>query len=409
MENQRVSFTDSLKNNMRQYAILIAFIAIVIFFAITTGGGLLKPDNIRNLINQNSYILILATGMILCILSGGNIDLSVGSVVAFVSASSGMFTVFWHLPPVIGLILGLGMGLLAGSWHGFLIAYVRIPMFIATLAGMLIFRGLNNMILNGQTIGAPDLFISIGSGALPNFIPVQIPNFINTMFGVTTGNPYLHFTTNVIGFVAATVLVVGMFISRMNKKRYNFPIETLGAFAAKAGILFVVINVFTLWLSASNGLPNVLILVTILVLVYTFITTKLVPGRHIYAMGGNEKAAELSGIKTKKVLFWVYANMGLMAAVAGIVYAGRLNAFSPLAGDGFELDAIAACFIGGASAKGGVGTVIGAIIGGLIMGTLNQGMSIMGIDIFVQAVVKGLVLLGAVAFDVMSKSRASSK
>jgi putative multiple sugar transport system permease protein len=343
--------------------------------------------------------------MILCILSGGNIDLSVGSVVAFVSASSAMFTVFWHLPPAVGIIMGLGMGLLAGSWHGFLIAYLRIPMFIATLAGMLIFRGLNNMILVGQTIGTPDIYIILGSNSLPDFIPVHIPNFISAMFGISGGRPYLHFATLLIGFIAATVLVLGMFISRMNKRRYNFPIETLGTFAAKASTLFVVINLFTLWLSAANGLPNVLILATILIIVYSFLTTKTVVGRHIYALGGNEKAAELSGIKTKKVLFWVYANMGLMAAVAGIVYAGRLNAFSPLAGDGFELDAIAACFIGGASAKGGVGTVIGAIIGGLIMGLLNQGMSIMGIDIFVQAVVKGLVLLGAVAFDVLSKSK----
>jgi putative multiple sugar transport system permease protein len=405
MEKQIVSFTESLKENMRQYAILIAFIVIVIFFGITTGGKLLMPDSIRNLINQNSYILILATGMILCILSGGNIDLSVGSVVAFVSACSAMFAVTWHLPPVIALVLGMGMGMLAGAFHGFLIAYVRIPMFIATLAGMLIFRALNNLILVGQTIGAPDLYNVIGSGALPDFIPVHIPNFISTMYGVTGSSPYLHFTTNVIGFIAATVLVVGLFVKRQNKKRYNFAVESLGAFIGKATALFLVVNVFTLWLSASNGLPNVLILMTILVLVYAFITTKTVPGRHIYAMGGNEKAAELSGIKTKKVLFWVYTNMGLMAAVAGIVYAGRLNAFSPLAGQQFELDAIAACFIGGASAKGGVGTVIGAIIGGLIMGILNQGMSIMSINIFVRDVIKGVVLLGAVAFDVLSKSK----
>ncbi|MBN1524001.1 MAG: sugar ABC transporter permease [Spirochaetales bacterium] len=404
--NRNESITGLFKQNMRQYAILIALITIVIIFGITTGGTLLRPDNLYNLIFQNSYILILATGMILCILSGGNIDLSVGSVVAFVSASSALFSVTLGIPPLIAVFLGLGMGLLAGAWHGFLIAYVRIPMFIATLAGMLIFRGLNNLILNGETIGSPELYITIGSDSLPDLIPVQIPNIINALFGINIEQrPFLHFTTIVIGFLAAAVLVLGMFISRQNKKKYNFSIESFGFFAVKTGALFLAINLFTVWLSASNGLPNVLILLTGLVLIYAFLTTKTVAGRHIYALGGNEKAAALSGIKTRKVLFWVYANMGIMAAVAGIAYAGRLNAFSPLAGEGFELDAIAACFIGGASAKGGVGTVVGAIIGGLIMGILNQGMSIMGINIFVQAVVKGLVLLGAVAFDVLSKNK----
>jgi putative multiple sugar transport system permease protein len=402
---QEENVKGQFKQNMRQYAILIALITIVIIFGITTGGRLLMPANLSNLISQNSYILILATGMILCILSGGNIDLSVGSIVAFVSASSALFSVMWGLPPLLAVIMGLGMGLLAGAWHGFLIAYIRIPMFIATLAGMLIFRGLNNLILVGQTIGSPQLYITIGSDALPDFIPIHIPNFINALFNISGGRPYLHFATILIGFIVASLLILGLFLSRQNKKKYKFTIESASAFTAKSAGLFLVINLFTLWLAAANGLPNVLIVLTVLVLIYTFLTTKTVAGRHIYALGGNEKAAALSGIKTKKVLFWVYANMGLMSAVAGIAYAGRLNAFSPLAGEGFELDAIAACFIGGASAKGGIGTVIGAIIGGLIMGILNQGMSLMGIDIFVQAVVKGLVLLGAVAFDVMSKTK----
>jgi putative multiple sugar transport system permease protein len=398
------SFKEQIKHNIRQYALLVALITIIIFFGISTGGLSLSPDNISNLIGQNAYILILATGMILCILSGGNIDLSVGSILAFVSASSALFSVRMGIPPLIAIVLGLIMGLIAGSWHGYLIAYVRIPMFIATLAGMLIFRGLNNIILSGETIGSPNLYIMIGSNSLPDFIPVQIPNFINALFGNTGGEPYLHFTTILIGLIASLVLVLGMFLTRRNKRKYNFAIEALWFFAVKAFILFLVINVFTLWLAAASGMPNVFILLIILVLIYSFLTTKTVLGRHIYAMGGNEKAAALSGIKTKRVLFFVYANMGLMSAVAAIAFAGRLNSFSPLAGQGFELDAIAACFIGGASARGGVGTVIGAIIGGLIMGILNQGMGIMGIGIFVQAVVKGLVLLGAVAFDVLTKN-----
>ncbi len=390
-----------MKNNMRQYMLLLVLITIVLLFGIMTNGNSLVPNNVFNLINQMSYILILATGMLLCILTGGNIDLAVGAVVAFVSAVSAALCVTWlHLPPVIGMILALGMGMLAGMWQGFWIAYLRIPPFIVTLAGMLIFRGLNNMILRGQTIGSPDIFITIGSGVLPDFLPlVKIPN------PFPGAEPVLHFTTVIIGFAAATAIVVGMIISRLNKKKYSFTIESFGAFVGKAAAIFVVINLFAVWLAMAKGLPNVLILLTALIIIYTFLTTKTVAGRQIYALGGNEKAAELSGIKTKKVMFWVYTNMGLLAGVAGIAYAGRLNAFSPLAGGNFELDAIAACFIGGASAKGGVGTVLGAIIGGLIMGILNQGMSIMGIDIFVQAVVKGLVLLAAVMFDVLSKAK----
>jgi putative multiple sugar transport system permease protein len=390
-----------LKNNMRQYMLLFVLIAIVLLFGIMTNGNSLVPNNVFNLFNQMSYILILATGMLLCILTGGNIDLAIGSIVAFVSACSAAVCVMWlHLPPVVGMFIALGMGLLAGMWQGFWIAYLRIPPFIVTLAGMLLFRGLNNMILVGQTIGSPQAFNTIGSGVFPDLLPlIKIAN------PFPGAEPILHFTTVVFGFIASMALVIGMVVSRLNKKKYNFRIESFGAFIGKTVALFVVINFFGIWLSMAKGLPNVLILLIILIIIYTFLTTKTVAGRQIYALGGNEKAAELSGIKTKKVMFWVYSNMGLLAGVAGVAYAGRLNAFSPLAGDGFELDAIAACFIGGASAKGGVGTVIGAIIGGLIMGILNQGMSIMGIDIFVQAVVKGLVLLGAVAFDVLSKSR----
>jgi putative multiple sugar transport system permease protein len=393
---------DLVRNNMRQYAMLFALIAIMLLFGIMTNGNSLVPNNVFNLFNQMSYILILATGMLLCILTGGNIDLAVGSVVAFVSASSAMFSspLFWGLPAWLAVLMGLAMGLLAGMWQGFWIAYLKIPPFIVTLAGMTLFRGLNNMILVGQTIGTPDLYNVIGSGVFPNILPLIK---INNPF--PGADPILHFTTVVFGFIASLVLVVGMIISRLNKKKYNFTIESFGFFATKTAALFVVINFFAVWLSMAKGLPNVLILLIILVIIYTFLTTKTVAGRQIYALGGNEKAAELSGINTKKVMFWVYTNMGLLAGVAGIAYAGRLNAFSPLAGDGFELDSIAACFIGGASAKGGVGTVIGAIIGGLTMGILNQGMSIMGIDIFVQAVVKGLVILAAVVFDVLSKSK----
>ena len=383
---------------MRQYTILFVLIAIIFVFQITTNGILLKPINVSRLINQNSYILILAIGMVLCILTGGNIDLAVGSIVAFVSALSALFSVTLGLPAPLSIFLALCLGLAAGAWQGFWIAYVNIPPFIVTLAGMLIFRGINEIILNGLTIPLPELYNIIGSEPITEFIGK-----------IEFNGGFIYLSTVVIGFIASIILVIGLLINRRNKIKYKLKVGSIGGFIAQAGSLFIVINLFTFWLALANGLPNVLIILTILILIYTFITTKTVAGRHIYAVGGNEKAAALSGIKTKKVMFWVYTNMGLLAGVAAIVFAGRMRSSYPGAGDMFELDAIAACFIGGASAKGGVGTVIGAIIGGLIMGILNNGMSIMGVNQFVTKVIKGLVLLIAVAFDVYSKSKTSTK
>jgi putative multiple sugar transport system permease protein len=407
--NKSISFYDRLQDivrrNLRQYGILIAMLAIIIFFGFATNWVLLRPINVARLIKQNSYILIMAIGMMLCILTGGNIDLAVGSIVAFVSACSGLMSVTWGFPPIVAIILGLLMGVAAGMWQGFFIAFVKIPPFICTLGGMLLFRGLNNMILNGLTIGLPQLYITIASDSIPDFFAaakISVPNFI-------TGEGNLHLTTIVIVFIAILILVVGMFLDRSSKVKHGFAVGSRGAFIAKVSSIFLIINLLGLWIAAADGFPYVLILLVTLVLIYSFFTNKTVAGRHIYALGGNEKAAALSGVNTSKVMFWVYTNMGFLSAVAAIVFAGRLNASSPLAGDGFELDVIAACFIGGASAKGGVGTIIGAIIGGLIVGVLNNGMSILGFDIFIQAVVKGLVLLGAVAFDVYSKSKTTTK
>ncbi len=392
-KNSMGKTTDALRHNMRQYAMLFALVVIMIVFQILTEGVLLQPINVFRLILQNSYILILAVGMVLCILTGGNIDLSVGSIVALVSASSALFSVTLHIPVVPSIVLALALGLLAGMWQGFWIAYVKIPSFIVTLAGMLIFRGINNIILNGKTILLPQLYVTIASGVIPDF------------FGSGDG---LHLTTVIIGVVCSVVYILMELMNRNKKVKHGFDVNSIQFFIIKLVAITAVINLFAVWLALANGLPYVIILLVFLIVFYSFITNKTIAGRHIYALGGNAKAAELSGIKTKKVLFWVYANMGLLAAVAGIVFAGRLNSASPTAGEGFELDAIAACFIGGASATGGVGTIIGAIIGGFIMGILNNGMSIMGISTFWQSIVKGLVLLFAVAFDVYSKSKAKA-
>lgn len=384
-----------IKRNMRQYAMLVALLVIMVLFQVLTDGVLLKPINVHRLIQQNSYILILAVGMMLCILSGGHIDLSVGSIVALVGASSAVFSVSMGLPVSVSIVLSLLLGVMAGMWQGYWIAYGKIPSFIVTLAGMLIFRGISDLILNGETIALPTPYIVIASGSIPDFIG-----------GAQSS---LHLTTIAIGFICSLVYVAARYIDRKNKIKYNFQVPTFKQFVLQESVFFSIINTFAYWLALAEGLPYIVVILTVLILIYSFITNKTVAGRHIYAMGGNAKTAELSGIKTQKVLFWVYANMGFMAAIAGIVFAGRLNSASPVAGQGFELDAIAACFIGGASASGGIGTVVGAIIGGFIMGILNNGMSIMGISVFWQKIVKGLVLLMAVAFDVYSKSKSKSK
>lgn len=390
--NNYVKAKDMLKHNMRQYAMLIALVAIMVIFQILTEGILLKPRNVTKLIYQNSYILILAIGMVLLIISGGNIDLSVGALVAFVSAGSALFAVTLGLPAWLAIILALLLGVIAGMWQGFWIAYVNIPSFIVTLSGMLVFRGINNLILNGETIALPELYIKIASGVVPDFIGGPDSN--------------LHLVTIAAGILLSVIYIIAMMWTRNKKRKNGFDVPKLYLFTIKLAAVVVIINLFMYWLALDDGLPNVMVLLAVLFGIYSFITIKTVPGRHIYALGGNQKAAALSGIKTKRIMFWIYANMGLLAAIAGIVFAGRLNAASPTAGKGFELDAIAACFIGGASASGGVGTVMGAIIGAFIMGILNNGMSIMGLSIFWRDIIKGLVLLGAVAFDVYSKSRA---
>lgn len=381
------------KNNVRQYGMVIALIFIMIFFQILTGGILFKPMNITNLILQNSYVLILAIGMLLCIITG-NVDLSVGSVVAFVGAVAAVLMVDLKIPVSIGIPLALGVGLLVGMFHGYFIAYLRIPPFIVTLAGMLIFRGFTMVILKGQTKAPFPKFVQeVAAGYVPG-----IENKIGPF------NTVALFA----GILFSVVYIIFIFKNRSNKKKYNFSVLPPALEILKAVLLIAAINALTLSLGAYNGIPLVLLLLLILILLYSFISQNTIAGRHIYALGGNEKAARLSGVKTQKVMFWVYANMGFLAALAGIVVAGRLNAATPKAGTGFELDAIAACYIGGASASGGVGTVIGTIVGGLMMGVLNNGMSIIGVSVDWQQAIKGFVLLGAVCFDVYTKFRSSN-
>ena len=382
----------ALTSNIRQYAMLIALIFIMVFFQIATNGILLVPMNVTNLILQNSYVLILAIGMTLCILTGGNIDLSVGSVAAFIAAVVGTMVIGKKIDVTLAIMIGLLLGAVIGIWQGFWIAYARMPAFIVTLAGMLLFRGLTNTILKGLTLSPfPKSFQSISSGYIPDLF-----SFLGAQFNLTP-------------LVVSMVLSIFFIFSQIKKRRAKLKNDTElipnSLFIVQLLVTVLAINLFAYWLAAYKGIPIILVILGVLIFAYHFFTTKTVPGRYIYAMGGNEKAAGLSGIDTNKVLFLVYLNMSVLAAVAGITFAARTDSAFPLLGSNFELDAIAACFIGGASATGGIGTVIGAIIGALVMGVLNNGMSIMGVGADWQMSIKGFVLLMAVAFDVYSKNK----
>jgi len=395
---QAIQKKPKVKLNTRQYGMGIALVAIMILFQFLTGGVLLKPLNVSNLIMQNSYILVLAIGMLLCILTG-NIDLSVGSIAAFIGATSAVFIMDWKLNPVLVLLLSLVLGGLIGAWQGFWISYVNIPAFIVTLAGQLIFRGLTMVILKGQTKAPfPDIYTVLSAGFVPDYLTALTGPI--SLFGRE-----LNLLTLAFGLLASVLFIISEFRKRKEMKRYNFQVLTPAMLAVKIVLICAIINLFTWWLNDYKGIPTVLVLLGVLILIYSFVTNKTTIGRHIYAFGGNEKAARLSGINTKRVFFWVYVNMGVLSAIAGIVFAGRLNAATPKAGVNFELDAIASCYIGGASASGGIGTVFGCIVGGLIMGVLNNGMSIMGISIDWQQAIKGFVLLMAVAFDVLGKKK----
>ncbi len=398
---------DFMNRNMRQYGMIFALVVIMVFFGVITKGKIIWPRNVSMLVRQNAYVLILAIGMMFCILTGGNVDLSAGSLVALVSAMSGMMTTTLGLPTWLAIIISALTGLLAGIWQGFWIAYVRVPPFITTLAGMMVFRGINNIILDGKTLPLAGLYVTIGSGSVPDIAPNTIPDFlhIGDLLKLQNKPEFLNATMLFVGLALSIIYVLVVTLSRKNKQARGYEVASLNSVILKVVAFFIVINIFSYWLAMDEGLPIVLILVAILFAVYTFIATKTIPGRHLYAMGGNRKAAELSGVNTKKIMFLAYSNMGFLAAIAGIVTAGRMMASSPNVGKDFEMDAIGSCFIGGASAYGGVGTIWGAIVGAFIMGVMNNGMSIIGLNVFLQSVAKGMVVLLAVAFDMYSKSK----
>jgi putative multiple sugar transport system permease protein len=385
-----------LKRNSRQYGMVIALAVAMIFFGILTNGVFFRPVNLTNLVLQNSYVLILAVGMLLCTLTG-NVDLSVGSIVCFVGAVCGVMIVDMHLNPFLVMFIALLIGAVIGMWQGFWIAFVHVPPFIATLAGMLMFRGLGQVIMQGQTKAPfPKEFQVIASGYIPD-----------PLGGLAIGGTRLHLFSIVIGLAIVVFITANEIGKRKKQKAYDFDLLPRGIWILKLAAIAAVLMAFTIVFALYRGLPNILIVLGILIVGYQFVASKTVQGRHIYALGGNAKAAKLSGVKTEWVMFWIYTNMAVLASIAALVFAARLNAATPKAGQNFEMDAIAACYVGGSAVSGGIGTIIGAVVGGLFIGILNNGMSILGVSTDWQQAIKGFVLLAAVAFDLYSKARTS--
>ena len=370
---------------------IIALVLVVLFFYWSTGGKILYAQNINNLISQNAYVFVLATGMLLCILTGGNIDLSVGSVVCFVGGI-GAVMMDKGMNPWLAVAAMLIVGLLVGMFQGFWIAYIKVPPFIATLAGMYAFRGLSNVVLQGYAVSVTDTtYLKVFGGGADCYVP----DFF--------GGANLNITCLGLGLILAALYILMTVKSRISKKTKGYPTEPFATEALKTAVISVVIVWLMYKLAQYKGIPSALVWIAIVLLAYAYITQKTATGRYLYAVGGNEKATRLSGVNTKKVYFVAYANMGLLAGLAGILTIARAASAQPTYGQGYEMDAIAACFIGGASAYGGVGSVAGMVVGAVLMGVINQGMSIMGMEANYQKVVKGVVLLVAIIFDVMSK------
>ncbi|ABX41961.1 multiple monosaccharide ABC transporter permease [Lachnoclostridium phytofermentans] len=383
---------EKVMNFTKKYTMIIALVLVTMFFFIKTGGKVLWPQNVSNLVSQNAYVFVLASGMLFCILTGGNIDLSIGSVVCFVGSIGATMMETKGLNFVVSIIIMISFGLLIGAWQGFWIAYVRIPPFIVTLAGMLVFRGLSNIVLQGLTVPLTNqTYIKLFGGGAECYVP--------DIFGMKGFN----LTCMLFGILICIIYILLQCKSRINKTRKGYETEPLHTMLLKVIVICLTILAFFFRLSQYEGIPTALIWVLIVVLVYGYISSKTTVGRHFYAVGGNEKATRLSGINTNRVYFLAYLNMGFLSAIAGMLTIARLTSAQPTYGANYEMDAIGACFIGGASAYGGIGTIPGVIVGAVLMGVINLGMSIMSVDANYQKVVKGLVLLAAVIFDVVSK------
>jgi putative multiple sugar transport system permease protein len=393
-----MSFKDALKaqlHNIRDYGMYIAFLLIVVFFTIRTHGLFLSARNIGNLVNATSYIAVLAVGMTLVIIIR-HIDLSVGFLAGTLGAVAAMSIKYWHLPVGATIPLVLALGVLAGLLIAVLVAQLKIPAFVATLAGWLFYKGLLQLVTRGTgtIVIENNVFNALGNGFIPD-----IPGL-----GILPG---VHKVTLLLGLLAIIAFVTSEISNRNKTQAYNFEVLPMNMFIVKLALLSAVIAAITWVLAGYQGLSWAAVVLLIVVLIYSYITTKTVLGRHIYAVGGNPEAAELNGIKVKNITFLVFGSMGLLTAVAGILYASWLRSATTIAGTGMELDAIAAAFVGGAAVAGGVGKVTGSILGALVMASLTNGMNLMGADISVQYMVRAIVLAAAVIFDVATRQRVS--
>ncbi len=387
---EKISVGSFIKKNLREYGILLALAVIMAFFQYLTEGTLMQPLNITNLLLQNSYIVIMALAMLLIIVAG-HIDLSVGSVAGFIGGLAAVLMVDlqWHYIPAT--LVCLAVGGLIGGLQGYFVAFHKIPAFIVTLGGMLVFRGLVLWLLGGKSIGPfPKEFQLLSSGFIPD--PIG-------------GGESFRVLSLVIGCAVALFIFIMNWRERANHIKYGVVAEPVGFMIGKNVVFGGAIVYFSYLLASYKGIPNVVVVMFLLMLFFDFFTTRTTLGRRIYALGGNEKAARLSGIKTNFLTFYTFVTMGVMAALGGLVFAARLNTATPKAGDGMELDVIAACFIGGASTTGGFGKVIGAVIGAFVMGVMNNGMSILGIGIDWQKVIKGVVLVAAVFVDLYQRNK----
>ena len=383
----------NIKDVLKKYTMVFALIAVIIFFQLMTGGKMLLPQNVNNLISQNAYVFVLAAGMLLCILTGGNIDLACGSVVCFLGGI-GAVVMAKDINWVVAVIIMLIGGILVGAWQGYWIAYVKVPPFIATLAGMYAFRGLSNFVLNGYSVGIDDtVFLNVFGGGADCYVP--------DIFG----GQGLNLTCLLAGIILVVIYVLVVIKNRMSAIKAGYDVGPFYSEIIKMVIISVAVIWFFLKLSSYKGIPASLIWIGVVLLAYAYITANTTMGRYLYAVGGNEKATNLSGIDSRKVYFFAYVNMGLMSGLAGILTVARATHAEPTFGQGYEMDAIAACFIGGASAYGGEGNVFGIVIGALLMGVINMGMSIIGVEANYQKVVKGIVVLVAIIFDVVSSKK----
>ena len=380
---------------LKKNAMLVILVLVFLFFMVLTGGGIFKPSSFNALVTQNAYVYILGCGMLMCMLTGGNIDLSCGAFVCLLGALGGVMMVVKGMPTGVSIVLMLLIAVVYGCGLGFLIAYVNVPPWIATLAGYLAFRGLGTSILSansstGSIAPFPDDFMSVFSGKV-----------FQTKMSV------FNVPCMTAGAIAAVIVVIAIFWTRATRLKKGYAADSFAAAAIKAALGAAVILLFMYKLANAGGIPTVLIWVVVVVLIYSFITSKTTVGRHFYVVGGNMEAARLSGVNTRMIMFLAYLNMAVLTAISAMTVMARFTAANSTAGTNFELDAISACVVGGVSASGGAGSIMGMVIGATLIGVINLGMSLMGIDANFQKVVKGVVLLGAVAFDILSKKRES--